>query len=150
MRVVCILTLRIGRFIFLFSINHVISAAGFDPELLHSMSYDFSAETNARLAKMWTAAGFTVFHLQENQIKFILISICRHRCCATGTTHSTYNLHPKSALYCSAAPNSCCWPCTRSVRSHVVVRCSEMLSDCVWHLRDARMIHQWPYCPDTR
>lgn len=68
-----------GRFICLVPRHHVISAAGFDPELLHSMSYDFSAETDGRLAKMWTAAGFTVFHLKRNWMKFVLISILRWR-----------------------------------------------------------------------
>lgn len=54
-----ILTFRIGRFICFVPRHQVIKAAGFDPELLHSISYVLSAETNARFAKMWTAAGFT-------------------------------------------------------------------------------------------
>lgn len=55
-----ILTFRTGRFICFVPRHHVIKAAGFDPELLHSISYVLSAETNARFAKIWTAAGFTV------------------------------------------------------------------------------------------
>lgn len=55
-----ILTFRTGRFICFVPRHQVIKAAGFDPELLHSISYVLSAETNVRLAKIWTAAGLTV------------------------------------------------------------------------------------------
>lgn len=49
-----------GRFICFVPRHQVIKAAGFDPELLHSISYVLSAEINVRFAKIWTAAGFTV------------------------------------------------------------------------------------------
>lgn len=55
-----LLTFRTGRFICFVPRHQVITAAGFDPELLHSISYVLSAETNARFAKIWTAAGFTI------------------------------------------------------------------------------------------
>lgn len=64
-----ILTLRTGRFICFVPRHQVIAAAGFDPELLHSISYVLSAETNARFAKMWTAAGFTGFRKMKNKME---------------------------------------------------------------------------------
>lgn len=63
-----ILTFRMGRFICFVPRHQVIKAAGFDPELLHSISYVFSAETNVRFAKIWTAAGFTVEKSQYQQL----------------------------------------------------------------------------------
>lgn len=64
-----LLTFRTGRFICFEPRHQVITAAGFDPELLHSISYVLSAETNARFAKIWTAAGFTVQWRQDTKKK---------------------------------------------------------------------------------
>lgn len=55
-----VLTFFISRLICLLSRHQDSIAAGFEPELTHSMSYDLSAEMNLSLVIMCTAAGFTV------------------------------------------------------------------------------------------
>lgn len=58
------LTLFTSRLTGLLSSHHETVAAGFDPELTHSTSYDLSAERYLSLDMMCTAAGFTVLRLR--------------------------------------------------------------------------------------
>lgn len=60
-----ILTFLMSRLICLLPNHQDKMAAGLEPELTHSMSYDLSADTNRSLVRMCTAAGFTAIYIYK-------------------------------------------------------------------------------------
>jgi hypothetical protein len=90
-RSIVLLTFLANFLIWRLPFHQVITASGREPELLHSTSYRFSADTNFSFVRMCTAAGFTG-NINSGQNTFA------HRTCVVFRT--TYSLYLAQRLYC--------------------------------------------------